>query len=70
MGLGYRKPGRCAGGGSRVFDTSKSLPRERSERFGYHLHSTPAFPAGLDIDVEDTLKPLRLYALWVQVIDA
>jgi hypothetical protein len=25
---------------------------------------------GLDVDAEDTLEPLRLYALWVQVIAA
>ena len=33
----------------RVFDTSESLPRERSECFGYDLDITTALSAGFDI---------------------
>jgi hypothetical protein len=35
----------------RILDAGKSLPRERSECFGYHLDGTTAGTAGLDIDV-------------------
>jgi len=33
----------------RVFDVGESLPRERSECFGDHLHTATAFTAGFDI---------------------
>jgi hypothetical protein len=41
-----------------IFDAGESLPRERSECFGYELHGIAAGLAGFDIDAEYALKPL------------
>ena len=46
----------CSGYHHRVFDTAvrrlgKSLPRERSERFGYHSDGTTACVTGRYIDI-------------------
>ena len=46
-----------------VPDTGKSLPRERSECFGHDPHCPASGRAGLDIDAENPLQTLRLYAL-------
>ena len=35
-----------------IFDAGESLPRERSECFGYDLHGIAAGLAGFDIDAE------------------
>jgi hypothetical protein len=40
-----------------IFDAGESLPRERSECFGYELHGIAAGLAGFDIDAEYALKP-------------
>ena len=53
-----------------VLDAGESLPRERSECFGHDPDRPAAGPASLDIDTKYACQALRLYALWVQVIDA